>query len=174
MLCYFSDRPLVADDIPRADWPRLLAVFEQVCHAMAYAHSQRVVHRDLEPANVMVGAFGEVQVMDWGFAKVMGDENSPALEEGPPTVGERNGATQSGAMGTPAYMPPEQARGQAALIDARADVFALGAILCEILTGRPPYADGSTDEVCRRAATADLRRPKCGSTRASPIRRCVI
>jgi tetratricopeptide (TPR) repeat protein len=152
------DRPRSADSTPRADMPRLLAVFEQVCQAMAYAHSNGVVHRDLKPANVMVGAFGEVQVMDWGFAKVLAGDNEPSVDpDAPPSAAKRPGATQSGAlMGTPAYMSPEQARGEAALIDARADVFALGAILCEILSGRPPYADGPADEVCRQAATADL------------------
>src|SRR5207253_7443276 len=74
----------------------------------------------------------------------------------PPVLGS-NEVTHSGAlMGTPSYMPPEQARGEAALIDPRADVFALGAILCEILTGRPPYAGDTADEVCRKAAAADL------------------
>src|SRR4029077_20576581 len=124
------------------DLTRLLGVFEQVCQAAAYAHARGVAHRDLKPANVMGGAFGEVQVMDWGFAKVLAGDDGPVESV-------RNGslpttASQSGTlMGTPAYMPPEQARGEVSLLDARADVFALGAILCEILTGRPPYADGS-------------------------------
>ncbi len=152
---------------PGQDLPRLLGIFEQVCQAIAYAHARGVVHRDLKPSNVMVGAFGEVQVMDWGFAKVLADDGVdveiPSPEEG--TTGPvqarpvrgREGATQSGAlMGTPAYMPPEQARGEAALIDQRADVFALGAILCEILTGQPPYASGTDAEVCRQAAAGDL------------------
>jgi tetratricopeptide (TPR) repeat protein len=137
--------------------PRFLSVFEQVCQAMAYAHNKGVIHRDLKPANVMVGAFGEVQVMDWGFAKVTGN--------GQPTAGREEGAsarlpadlTHSGAlMGTPAYMPPEQARGEVALVDSRADVFALGALLCEILTGSPPYTGGSTDDVYHLAVAGDL------------------
>ncbi len=144
------------------DLPRLLGVFEQVCQAMAYAHARGVVHRDLKPSNVMVGEFGEVQVMDWGFAKVIagdqaGDGGAPPSPPGSPAGGPP-GVTHSGAlMGTPAYMPPEQARGEAALVDRRADVFALGAILCEILTGRPPYAGGDADAVCRQAAAGDLR-----------------
>jgi tetratricopeptide (TPR) repeat protein/tRNA A-37 threonylcarbamoyl transferase component Bud32 len=143
------------------DLPRWLGVFAQVCQAMAYAHARGVVHRDLKPANVMVGAFGEVQVMDWGFAKQLRMENDGGASEiCNPLSAVRNGAraTQSGAlMGTPAYMPPEQARGESALIDARADVFALGAILCEILMGRPPYVGGTADEVCHQAAAGDLR-----------------
>jgi len=152
-----------------ADPQRLLPVFAQVCQAMAYAHAQGVVHRDLKPANIMVGAFGEVQVMDWGFAKVLAQEgaaDASAAERAagagqsaapPPPLTGTNGNTHSGAlMGTPAYMPPEQARGEVALIDARADVFALGAILCEILTGRPAYVADIADDLCHRAAMGDL------------------
>jgi tetratricopeptide (TPR) repeat protein/tRNA A-37 threonylcarbamoyl transferase component Bud32 len=150
---------------PTQDLPHLLGVFGQVCQAVAYAHSRGVVHRDLKPANVMVGAFGEVQVMDWGFAKVAVSDQPAAggdratSSPPPPAAGcaPPDDRTQSGVLlGTPAYMPPEQARGEAALIDPRSDVFALGAILCEILTGRPPYEGGSADEVCRRAAEGDL------------------
>ena len=84
------------------------------------------------------------------------DEDAPGPAPAQPVSG-RDGASQSGVvMGTPAYMPPEQAQGKAGLIDPRADVFALGAILCEVLTGRPPYGAGAIDEVCRQAAEGDL------------------
>ncbi|HEY1376907.1 MAG TPA: tetratricopeptide repeat protein [Gemmataceae bacterium] len=156
LLC---DRPDPAHDLPR-----FLGVFEQVCQAMAYAHSKGVIHRDLKPSNVMVGAFGEVQVMDWGFAKIAGSGQAAAGSETSPSASLPAARcplpahlTHSGAlMGTPSYMPPEQARGDAALIDPRADVFALGGILCEILTGLPPYAADSAEEVYRRAAAGDL------------------
>jgi tetratricopeptide (TPR) repeat protein len=159
---------------PTQDLPRWLGIFEQVCQAVAYAHSKGVIHRDLKPANVMVGAFGEVQVVDWGFAKALagGDPGDGAGSEIRDPKSEINGVTHSGVLlGTPAYMPPEQARGEAALIDRRADVFALGAMLCEILTGRPPYAGGAADEVCRRAAAGDLgeacaRLDACGADEA--------
>ena len=167
---------------PGQDLARLLGIFEQVCQAMAYAHARQVVHRDLKPANVMVGAFGEVQVMDWGFAKILGEEEAPVAALSPRAdatdpvrplpVSGRSGASLSGVvMGTPAYMPPEQAQGQADLIDQRADVFALGAILCEILTGRPPYVGDAVDEVCRQAAVGDLteahaRLDACGADEA--------
>src|SRR5262249_35503705 len=105
---------------PSAHLPRFVAVVEQVCQAVAYAHERGVLHRDLKPSNVMVGAFGEVQVMDWGLAKVLLDRAAPvsALPDGdltaPATEIESdrgdNSATRAGSViGTPAYMPPEQA-----------------------------------------------------------------
>jgi serine/threonine-protein kinase len=153
---------------PAADRARHLATFEQVCQAVAYAHACGVVHRDLKPSNVMVGSFGEVQVMDWGLAKVL-DRGGIADEErslrgradGDPVRTLRTGSTADesragSVLGTPAYMAPEQARGQLDTLDERADVFGLGAILCEILTGLPPYTASSGDEVNRKAARADL------------------
>ena len=140
-----------------ADLPRFLGIFEAVCQAVGYAHSRGVIHRDLKPGNVMVGAFGEVQVMDWGLAKTLGGPFGDGLptDEPPGTVidvgRDPDGHTQAGSqMGTPAYMPPEQAKGEIAQIDRRSDVFALGAVLCEILTGEPPYS-GSAVEVKAQA-----------------------
>src|SRR5262249_23352665 len=162
---------------PGQDLPRWLGIFAQVCQAMAYAHARGVVHRDLKPANIMVGAFGEVQVMDWGFAKHLPRAEGPGPRENggsaalrleteasspenchPPSDSAQGATeTQSGTLlGTPAYRPPEQAQGEAARIDQRADVFALGAILCEILTGRPPYEEGTASDICRQAAAGDL------------------
>ena len=132
------------------DRRQLLRVFEQVCQTVAYAHARRVVHRDLKPGNVMIGSFGEVQVLDWGFAKVLERKEAPSptpaagakqpsLVE---TVRSAPGAAQStpgSVLGTPAYMSPEQAQGRLERVDERSDVFSLGAMLCEILTGAPPY-----------------------------------
>ncbi|MBK9645311.1 MAG: SUMF1/EgtB/PvdO family nonheme iron enzyme [Deltaproteobacteria bacterium] len=109
---------------------RLLELFRKVCEPVAYAHSLQVLHRDLKPSNVMVGDFGEVLVMDWGVAVIHG-ERSPQ-----PHVAGFD--AEGSVTGTPAYMAPEQARGEPDL-GPRADVYALGAILYELLTGRPPY-----------------------------------
>ena len=147
--------------------PASLAIFEKVCQAVAYAHSKRVIHRDLKPANVMVGKFGEVQVMDWGLAKVLNpEERDSDPEETSDSGGTRiqsesvdtpSDLSRTGAgMGTPAYMPPEQALGEWNTVDERADVFALGSILCELLTGQPAYTGRSRDEVFRRARRGDL------------------
>ncbi|MHC4956140.1 MAG: tetratricopeptide repeat protein [Planctomycetota bacterium] len=134
----------------------LLGAFEQVAQTVAYAHSRGVIHRDLKPSNVMVGAFGEVQVVDWGFAKVLGREDT-VVRPGETTVATvRTGAEGSqsvagSVMGTPAYMPAEQAMGQVDELTPRADVFSLGAILCEILTGRPPYTGTMQDQLLAAA-----------------------
>ena len=123
--------------LPSDDLPRFLAIFEQICQTIAYAHSRGIIHRDLKPGNVMVGAFGEVQVMDWGLARSLSDlpENAVPLD----TPRGTDGSTwTNAAVGTFAYMAPEQAAGRFNEIDQRSDVYGLGAILCEILTGIPP------------------------------------
>jgi serine/threonine protein kinase/Flp pilus assembly protein TadD len=152
---------------PAEDRGRLLAVFEQVCQAVGYAHAHHVIHRDLKPANVMVGNYGEVQVMDWGLAKTLTGER-PASHSSPTEVDETLGTeirsvrdldshTQAGSiLGTPAFMPPEQAGGEIGRIDARSDVFGLGAVLSVILTGQPPYAGKDSEAVRLMAIRGQL------------------
>jgi len=178
---------LAARKNPREGQRRLLGIFEQICQTVAYAHARGVIHRDLKPGNVMTGAFGEVQVVDWGFAKVLGsNERAPktqgldqaiAAGAGPDQTivatvrsGESTSHSMAGSvMGTPAYMPPEQALGQIDEINERADVFTLGGILCEILTGKPPYA-GKPIEIMTMAVQGRIdgalsRLDGCGAER---------
>ncbi len=150
----------VLDERPNANEgrTRLLKIFEQICHTIAYAHAQRIIHRDLNPSNVMIGLFGQVKVMDWGLAKAMDEARRRPCT---PTVeaddDETAALTKFGSvMGTPAYMPPEQATGDVEKLDERCDVFGLGAILCEILTGQPPYVQEDRKGVLKLAIKAQL------------------
>ena len=140
------------------DRSRLLKIFEQVCLAIAYAHSEGVLHLDLKPANIMVGEFGEVYVMDWGLSRAL--EPVECLEGHDPAARSGIGKHVSdsipyvGIHGTPAYMPPEQAQGLAVCVQS--DVFGLGALLCEILTGRSPYRDRDVKKIYTDASLANL------------------
>jgi WD40 repeat protein len=138
-------RPSLLERLP------LLGNVIAVCEAMAYAHSQRVIHRDLKPQNVLVGSFGETVVVDWGLAKHLGGSSDDGVDEPiSATSSNDSGLTRVGAVvGTPAYMPPEQACG--APIDERADVYALGAILYHTLAGQRPY-HGLSDTLTHVAA----------------------
>jgi WD40 repeat protein len=131
--------------------PHVVAVAE----ALAYAHEHGVIHRDLKPLNVIVGEFGETVVIDWGLAKRL-DSDEPSLGGVIRLGAAADHRTQVGAvMGTPAYMAPEQADGQPA--DARVDVYALGAIVYHLLTGKQPHADArTTEEVLRRVREGAL------------------
>jgi serine/threonine-protein kinase len=150
---------------------KFVAIFEQICQAVAYAHAHNVIHRDLKPSNIMVGAFGEVQVMDWGLAKVLSG-TSPAIPDEassldsvqrflggePDADSDSQRGTQAGSvLGTPAYMAPEQAIGAVTEVDAHSDVFGLGAILAVILTGQPPYTGDTAESVRVLAARGALK-----------------
>jgi eukaryotic-like serine/threonine-protein kinase len=144
-----------------------LAVFEAICQAVGYAHSRGVIHRDLKPGNIMVGAFGEVQVMDWGIAKVLQSPSQNSVDtDTPAPVGVRPTVTAFGpstphtlkgsAVGTPAYMSPEQASGETERITRRSDVFGLGGLLCVLLTGKPPFDGDDTEAVRAASARGDM------------------
>ncbi len=134
-----------------------LRVFSRILEAVAYAHQRGVIHRDLKPGNVLLGSFGEVFVMDWGLAKVLERSEPTPENESTPGSSPPAWASESGSvMGTYAYMPPEQARGDIASIDARSDVFALGAILLELWTGSPPYSSSDRTTLKSLAEGANL------------------
>lgn len=125
----------------------LLRIFQKVCDAISFAHSRGIVHRDLKPANVMIGEFGEVLVMDWGIAAVL-DKKSTEVAVSMPTSTTDSETTAHGTiLGTPAYMSPEQARGDIVLIDHRTDIYSLGAILHFLLTGKSPFSGDSAESI---------------------------
>ena len=141
------------------DWNvrRLLGAFLRVCEAIAYAHDSGVIHRDLKPSNIMLGPFGEVLVLDWGLAKIIGQPDS-SVGEAPATTVRSDHSRAGRINGTPTYMPPEQARGRLDLIGPHSDVYALGAVLFEILTGQPPFS-GATQKEILRAVRSGHRSP---------------
>ncbi len=136
-------------DIARA-WSvrKLLGGFAQVCQAVHFAHSRGVVHRDLKPSNIMLGDFGEIYVLDWGVARLAGvaDEASTVVTTGDD---DTDRTAHGSVIGTPGYMAPEQLRGDVEAVDARSDVYALGAVLFEILTLTPLHDRSSGDSIRR-------------------------
>ncbi len=125
-----------------------LEIFLKVCDAVAYAHHRGVIHRDLKPENIMVAGFGQVYLMDWGLAK---------LTKTRPASGARAQMEAKGPVGTPTFMAPEQARGNPEEMDERSDVFGLGAILYEIVSGKMPYGSSmNVDFVLARAVAGKI------------------
>ncbi len=131
----------------------LLPHFLNVCNAVAYAHSNGVINRDLKPSNVMIGEFGETVVLDWGLAKIKDSEETIFVRQISGGVGE---TVFGRAIGTPSYMPPEQAEGKISDIDEISDIYSLGAILYQILTGKPPVSGKSLDEIIQKVLTEEV------------------
>jgi eukaryotic-like serine/threonine-protein kinase len=145
-----------------------LEIFLKVCDAIAYAHHRGVIHRDLKPENIMVGGFGQVYVMDWGLSR---------LTKTTPASGSRAQMEAPGAVGTPAYMAPEQARGNPADMDERSDIFGLGAILYEIVSGKPPYGPELDGDLILERAKAGKVIPidtACGNVGISKRLRLIV
>ncbi|HEX7699521.1 MAG TPA: serine/threonine-protein kinase [Kofleriaceae bacterium] len=135
----------------RALVPSVIAAVD----ALAYAHSERVIHRDLKPANVLVGKYGETVVIDWGLAKDLAAAPGDEVAVGPYRNTSGTETVVGAVMGTPAYMPPEQAEGET--VDERADVYALGALLYQVLAGVPPYEGKTTEDVLARVLSGPPR-----------------
>ncbi len=151
----------------------LLAAFVSVCNAIAYAHSRGVIHRDLKGQNIILGDFGEAIVLDWGLAKLIdrpdGDwpEAAVALESGPGEASTLPGQP----MGTPGYMAPEQADGRQDLVGHATDIYGLGAVLYEILTGKAPFDTSATPETVRQVCERDPDPPRRVCTSTPPASR---
>lgn len=159
------------------DWETLRSRVEiaiKLCDALSFAHSRGVLHCDVKSDNIMVGDFGQVYLMDWGVAKLM--DGAAVRIEGP--LRDAAGLEQlhlphddhvmTTVLGTPAYMSPEQARGPRSALDVRADVYSLGAVLYEIVTGQPPHAAERADVMLASARTGDVRRPSSRIQRHVP------
>jgi serine/threonine protein kinase len=141
----------------------LLTIFQKVCDALAFAHSKGVIHRDLKPANIMLGEYGEVLVMDWGLARASGRNEAAGTEPSRTLV--RSARQDEGAammtmagmvLGTPQYMPPEQARGETDKFDARTDIYSLGAILYHMLTLEPPISGDDVGQMLQSVADGNV------------------
>ena len=141
---------------------RLLTVFEKVCGAIGFAHTQGFLHRDLKPENIMIGEFGEVLVMDWGLAKGIWEATSAADWREQDSKVKRSGdggigeTLEGDVIGSPQYMSPEQACGQMTDMDPRSDIYSLGAILYAIVTLRAPVEGASVDEILERVRSGNL------------------
>lgn len=155
------------DPSVEADLYKFLQIFLKVCEALAFAHSKGVVHRDLKPDNIMVGTHGQVYLLDWGILRLIAPEKlSIPLSKMPDPINIHRDPTKMDldlpgmVLGTLSYLSPEQARGELDTIDERTDVFALGAILYEILTQSPPYFAWTPEEFVELAKACDIQHPQ--------------
>lgn len=134
---------------------KLVPAIVRVAQTLAYAHSQGVIHRDIKPSNIVIGKYGETFVLDWGIAKVRGIATTTSTKDSGVASTDSSQTAYGSVIGTPAYMAPEQAAGNVDVLDERTDVFALGAILYHLLSGRAPYHADTIDSVLDQARTGE-------------------
>jgi serine/threonine-protein kinase len=139
---------------------QLLGDFVGVCHAVAYAHSRGVLHRDLKPSNVVLGDYGEVIVLDWGLARLLAETEADTAPLEVPASSDLAQTIQGQVLGTPAYMAPEQAEGRLDQLGPPTDVYGLGAVLYEVLTGRPPFRSDESTALLRQVVHETPARPR--------------
>ena len=142
---------------------KLLRRFLDVCNAIEYAHSRGVLHRDIKPGNVIVGRHGETLMVDWGLAKAQGRTDARPSDERPLVPSSASGSAETlpgSALGTPAYMSPEQARGDLEHLGPRSDVYSLGATLYCLLTGKPPLEGNNVGELLGKAQRGEFPHPR--------------
>ena len=164
----------------RRQFHQLLKSFVDVCHAVSYAHASRIIHRDLKPANIIVGEFGETIVVDWGLARDLNESDDQAgepvseatLPAGTPLPQAAGKSTRLGGLlnpavtqegsvvGTPAYMPPEQARGHRADFAPTSDTYSLGVVLYVLLTGQLPFHGDDVETTLQQVMRGDYRHPR--------------
>jgi serine/threonine-protein kinase len=162
---FHADEALKKDPGRRSlELRKLLRRFLDVCNAIDYAHSRSVLHRDIKPANIIVGRHGETLVVDWGLAKPLGRAEPCAPgDERPLTPSSASGSAETlpgSVLGTPAYMSPEQAEGELDRLDARSDVYGLGATLYCLLTGKPPFEGDDAVATVRAVRQGEFPRPR--------------
>ena len=160
----FHTDPKMKDDPGRRSLAlrKLLRRFVDVCNAIEYAHTRGVIHRDIKPANIIVGKYGETLVVDWGLAKAMG-KAEPGTGERTFVPSSASGSAETlpgSALGTPAYMSPDQAAGDVDRLGPRSDVYSLGATLYCLLTGRPPQEGNDVGELLRRVQRGEYPKPR--------------
>ncbi|MEM7316364.1 MAG: serine/threonine-protein kinase, partial [Planctomycetota bacterium] len=156
---------------------RLLSRFVDACHAVDYAHEEGVLHRDIKPANIMLGKFGEAVVVDWGLAKRVGAKEVPPEERIKPLRFSSDSTTKTGqALGSPAYMSPEQAAGKHDEVSPRSDIYSLGATLHAILFHQPPAPSDPSDEHSPQTAQFDatsFSTPRMSNSLQAICRKCL-
>ncbi len=155
------DRMGASGSVRSLELRQLLGRFVDVCNAITYAHSRGVIHRDLKPANVMLGKFGETLVVDWGLAKVVGQADVEATTASVLVSSGDSALTQAGqALGTPAFMSPEQAAGRLDRVGPASDTYSLGATLYCLLTGKTPFTDKDVGVVLAKVEKGDFKPPR--------------